>query len=526
MATLRRALDRLRSPKLWAAVVLLAAAGAGGYYGIAVWTESRAEEETAQTQLVPVTRGDLVNDVSVTGSLSYTTREFVTFGQPGVVGDVSISEGDEVSAGDVLAVMDADTIANLEKAIAQARIDVRDAEEALEEARDPVSPGLLAQARVDILNARIELEAAIEDRGTLLTPTIQDLGTVLAEITAARVALDGAKAHLSALLTEEPDQSELESKNRTIDREIELARSKLTAAEAALVTLLEDPIDLVVSQAAVRLATESLVEAEEALEGYDSIDQLEIKLREADLVAAKARLDVAITDLERAIVRAPVSGYVVDIYIATGDQVNANTLVLGIADAAHEIDELELESKKQAIETAQADLLDAETALANLLSPSESDIELTNREIELAQARLAEAEEALGALIVDPLEIGFRQADLVSARASLDAAIVDLERSTLYAPFGGIVDGVYVEEGDQVGANTAIFRIADDFTEEFLRFGVAGYVADVLVAAGRTCIQGRSAGRVRCVDDCEPGEGNSPGSNRCARRWGSARRAE
>ena len=148
MTSPTRFLRPLRSWKLWAVVVVLAAIGAGGYYGFGVWTDSSSEEQVAQTQLVPVTLGDLVNDVSVTGTLTYTTREMVAFSQQGIVSDVIVSEGDRVSAGDALAMLDAETVANLEKTIAQARVDVRTAEDALEDARNPYMAGADRQGRI------------------------------------------------------------------------------------------------------------------------------------------------------------------------------------------------------------------------------------------------------------------------------------------------------------------------------------------------------------------------------------------
>ena len=187
--TLSRNLGRLRSWKLWSVVVVMATAGAGGYYGISVWTDSSAEEEAAQTQLVPVTRGDLINDVSVTGTLTYTTREVVSFAQQGFVSSISVSEGGDVSAGDVLATMDADTVANLEKAIAQARVDVRDAEDALEEAMSPYTAAQIAQAESDVANARFSLQQAEEE--------LSELGIVSPEILAqARIDTLEAKSDL------------------------------------------------------------------------------------------------------------------------------------------------------------------------------------------------------------------------------------------------------------------------------------------------------------------------------------------
>ena len=78
---------------------------------------------------------------------------------------------------------------------------------------------------------------------------------------------------------------------RLADREIELAEARLADAEDALAALLEDPdpVDEAVKLAAVVLARESLAEAEDRLEEYDHVDGLEVALRQAELVSARAR---------------------------------------------------------------------------------------------------------------------------------------------------------------------------------------------------------------------------------------------
>ena len=414
--TLSRNLGRLRSWKLWSVVVVMATAGAGGYYGISVWTDSSAEEEAAQTQLVPVTRGDLINDVSVTGTLTYTTREVVSFAQQGFVSSISVSEGGDVSAGDVLATMDADTVANLEKAIAQARVDVRDAEDALEEAMSPYTAAQIAQAESDVANARFSLQQAEEE--------LSELGIVSPEIlTQARIDILKAKSDL-----DEARDSKAKLLSPTV-QDIAQAREDVTAAQIAL------------------------QEAKDDLEAF-------------------------------------------------------------LSDIAAGPDQLELESRNRAVGSAEADVLDAEAALTALIEPDESDVELADREIELAEARLAEVEEALAHLLEGPdpvetrvrqtaavlaaeslaeaeatlesyrskdeLEIEFRQADLVVARIALDMAMSNLERSTLRAPFDGTVEGVFIEEGQQVSASTWILNIAGIPKE----FGVPGIVGDVLVVQG------------------------------------------
>ena len=193
-------------------------------------------------------------------------------------------------------------------------------------------------------------------------------------------------------VAEEPDQLLLESKTRAIemseadlfdaeaalsdltqateldielaDHEIELAQAKLVDAEEALAALLEDPdpFDVLVKQATVRLAVESFTEAEATLEEYNTVDQLEIELREADAIAARASLDTAVVDLERATLRAPFDGFVVAVNIEVGQQVNASTQAIEIADpsvvevsgSVDEIDVLFLQVGTQAFVTLEA----------------------------------------------------------------------------------------------------------------------------------------------------------------------------
>lgn len=728
MTALEKILERMKSWKLWAVVVVVVAAGAGGYYGFTAWSDSSADEEAVQTQLVPVTRGDLVNDISVTGTLTYTTRETVTFGQQGFVSDVTVSEGDRVSAGVALAVLDAETVANLEKAIAQARINVRNAEDALEDARNPytaaqiakaesdvanarldlqkseealsdlgvVSDDALAQARIDILKAQDALETAEESKATLVTPTFQEVVNAQAKVTAARVALENVQDDLDALL--DPTDADLDSANAAVTK----ARLDLEAAGDALEALTSvTAVDLAKAQAAVADAQLDLERAQEAVDDAttpataDDIDDYQANIDSAQdsLLTAQFRLQTTERNAEEAIQAAmddldtaqsdysalfekwlgmnvaPLSGEspdavfaahgsdlvsifegphiermqsqfeigilqddpatvwnevivyswavlypgevlvdcgnldagthraciryefldaydavqeltanletvqtdeaekireaqvsvsraedtvdsrkeALDDYLtevaesqATASEIKSKVEALGLAKATLEAleedlaeltaepdpldieakrqdiataetkladslealasltgepDELLLESKNRAVETAEADLLDAETSLAELMQATEFDVELADREIELAQAKLADAEEVLALLLEDPdpidiqvkqtavrvaaeslaeaeetleeyntvdqLEIELRQTDVIAARATLDTAIEDLDRATLRAPFDGIVVTVNIEAGQQVNANTQAVEIAD-----------------------------------------------------------------
>ena len=455
-----------------------------GYHFVTGTDQGAPNNLQEDQQLYSVGYGDLVNAVSFSGRLIFPNREALAFGVAGTAGEVLIDEGDAVTAGQPLAVLDEESISHLEKAIAQARINVRDAEDALEEARNPysaaqiakaeagvanarldlrkaeealselgvVSPDSLAQARIEVLEFKSDLEEARDSKAKLLSPTVQDIAQAQAAVTAAHIALEEAEDDLEALLSEiaaGPDQLELESKSRAVgsaeaavldaeaafaalmepdepdvefaDHEIELAEARLAEVEETLSDLLKDPhpVETQVKQTAVRLAKESLAEAEAKQEEYGSVDELEVEL------------------------------------------------------ADHEI------------ELAEARLAEVEETLSDLLKdPHPVETQVKQTAVRLAKESLAEAEakqEEYGS--VDELEVELRQTDLVAARTALDVAISNLDRSTLRAPFHGTVDGVYIEVDQQVSANRAILRIAG-VSEKFLSFGVPGIVGDVLVVAG------------------------------------------
>ncbi len=742
------------------------AVGGGGYFGFNAWTDSGAEDGTAQTQLVPVTRGNLVNDVSVTGTLTYATRETVSFGQQGIVSEIPVLEGDAVSAGDALATLDDEDLANLEKAITQARIDVRDAEEALEEARNPytaaqiakaesdvanarldlqvaeeelkelgvVSPDLLVQARIDILNAQADLESAKENKATLVAPTFQQVASAQSDVTAARTALQDAEDDLDALLN--PTDTDIAAAQADVTKarlELEAARDALEAltnvtavdlakaqsavADAQLdVEAAQDAVDEATTpavaediadyqadidsdansligvqfdlQTAERNAEERIQDAtedldtahadyngvfvkwlgmniapqygqspgailgaydtdlksifgesriqemmsqaedgvleddsatpwneevvfswavfypgdilvdcgnlepgpyraciqDEFLDAYEVVEELAADLEtiqsEESEKIRKANVAVSTAGDSLELRRQALDDYLTDVAESgsTESEVKSKVEALGLAKATLEAlmedladlsaapdpldieskqqdiviaetrlaesletlasltgppDELLLESGNRAIEIAQADLLDAEATLAELMQANELDIELADREIELAEAKLVDAEDALATLLedsdpldilvkqtavqlavetlgeaeealeeyntVDQLEIELRQADVVAARATQETAVVDLEHATLRAPFGGIVIAINIEVGQQVNANTEAIEIADPSVVEvsgsvdeidvlFLRVGAQAYVS--LEALGTETLQG------------------------------------
>ncbi|MEE9248927.1 MAG: efflux RND transporter periplasmic adaptor subunit [Dehalococcoidia bacterium] len=170
-------LRAFKSLALWQlgvlAVVLVGAAG--GTYGVYVLVSDSGQADLGEDQqLITVQFGDLVNQVSTNGSLIFPERETLIFGSQGTVIEVLIVEGEQVEEGQLLARLDEASVASLEKAVAQARVNLQNAEDALAKAKDPHTPLDLAQAEAKAANARLSLKNAQEAVDEIVEGSIED----------------------------------------------------------------------------------------------------------------------------------------------------------------------------------------------------------------------------------------------------------------------------------------------------------------------------------------------------------------
>ena len=278
------ALKRWRIVALIAVLVVIAG-GAFVVYGNITGTESGELEE--DQQLVAVRRGDLINEISVSGSVSFPERENMTFGSKGVVAEVLVKEGERVSAGDVIARLDAETIARLEREVTEASAARRDAQDELE---DLVSPPDLAvaEARQAVALAQDALDDANDALNEILSPTDLQISDIASRVAAAERELQDAE---DALEDEMETPSELE---------IAQAARSVVEAEIALADL-EDPLsslEIALANDRVANAEVALQDATEALQKYESgLDDEDVS---KDLADARQDLETGRTNLANA----------------------------------------------------------------------------------------------------------------------------------------------------------------------------------------------------------------------------------
>ena len=248
-------LEGLREIRAWQVGVLVAVvmAGIGVAVGVFLLVDRAGDTSLAEgQQLIPITVGDLVNDISINGSLVFPDRDTLSLGVQGTVAEILVEEGDRVEEGQPLARLDSETAVGLEKAVAQAEIALRNAEEALAKALDPHTPLEIAQAESAVANARLALSDAQEALSVVLEPTAQDMAQAETKVANARLAHSDAQEALSALL--EPTAQELAREEANVID----ARLAVESASSTLAALLNGPTTDAIAESQSRIDSASV----------------------------------------------------------------------------------------------------------------------------------------------------------------------------------------------------------------------------------------------------------------------------
>ena len=281
--------ESLRAIRPWQVVVLVAVPliVAGAVYGAYAWTTQEADDGlTEEQQLIPVQRGDLVNDVSINGSLVYSERDTLTFGSQGTLGRIAVEEGQVVAADEVLATLDDASIGSLEKAVAEAEVALQDAKDALESLKEPPATLRIAQAELKVANAEMGLIEAREAVETLKEPSASDIAKAEAAVANARLDLEKALEAVEALKA--PAASDIAKAEAAVDT----ARLSLQRATDAVSDLMA-PTSLELEAAVAKV--------EDARVAVDTAQAKLNDMRESptpeDLAKAQSRVDMAEADL-------------------------------------------------------------------------------------------------------------------------------------------------------------------------------------------------------------------------------------
>ncbi len=306
-------------------VIVLLLLAVGGYLGYTqVYAPSVAPTPT------PELTDDFETVIWASGEVVPATWASLSFPIGGQVVELAVSEGTTVSAGTVLARLDAtelkDAVASDEAALAVAQAD-------LTRLKAAARPAGIAQAEASIQSAEAVKDAAQAQ----LEQAQAELAMLLAgarpeDVEAEAAAVLKAESVLRQAQTEYDKVAWAGDVGETPQAlALEAATLDYTVAKANYEALLQGarPEEVQAAQAAVAVARAGLAKAEAEVDAAraaldllrDGATLEEIAVAEAAVVAAEANLAAAETALGRAVLIAPFDGTVGEVSVRLGEQV-------------------------------------------------------------------------------------------------------------------------------------------------------------------------------------------------------------
>jgi HlyD family secretion protein len=284
-------------------IIMLILGAAGALYYFKYYLPSQVEPTPAFNSS-KVRIGDIVITTSGVGNLIPTETVTIGFQINGILQSLNIDIGDAVDKGDILATLD-DADARLKMIQAEANLHAL------------FSPSALNQAELSLINAKINYNNAQDDLVDLIGLDAFNLEVALAD---AQSTLDELRA----------DAGSSEEEIKLAEEALVLAEENLIAAQPAYE-----------SEDAVRLARVKLQSAEFAVseaETYLSVlqnglDRVDFELSASSgsalikLQQAKWEYDKALADLEKTIIKAPISGTVTEVNASVGQAVTNSTSI-------------------------------------------------------------------------------------------------------------------------------------------------------------------------------------------------------
>jgi HlyD family secretion protein len=311
---------RMKKRGLWivGVIVLLLAAG-GGYTAYDRYTSVEAQEPTAPTiQTATVTQGNIVLTADGSGELIPADELELSFRTNGRLAEVLVETGDEVAEGDLLARLETDS---LERAVAEAEVELRIAQLELADVREGPSEAELADAEARVRDAKAQL--------TLAHSAYQDTSD-----SAKDDAVESAKVNYDYWVSYYQGQKALYEKGKISQSDHDWAMAAMIKAEEEWERAINSAeVERVQAWKSVEQAQNAVAQAEEDLQLLES-EPLTDTLVVAEFAVDEALLahEEAKADLEEAQLYAPFDGTMMDVSAEPGDQVGTSTAILTLAD--------------------------------------------------------------------------------------------------------------------------------------------------------------------------------------------------
>lgn len=330
--------------RYWNYLIALVVLATLGYAGYRYWQNRPRPDPLAGGVVYTVQRGEVLEVVEATGNLSPVRQAALSFSIAGRLESIAVSTGERVRAGQVLAVLEKKDL-ELQLAQAQAGLEVAEAnlqkllagarEEDIAAAQSALNQALAAQQE-----SRVTLSAATEQARlswVQAANALRDAQATYSQIYWDNRELEKRLAEYKQDLPEENRRAEERAWRAVQNAEAAMEQARL-AYEAAKQ---REESSARTAQAQVASARANL---ERLLNGATS---QELAAAQASVEQARAALNLAQAQLEKAALRAPFDGVVTTVLANPYDQVSSLTPILILADLSSyrvdvEVDEVDI----------------------------------------------------------------------------------------------------------------------------------------------------------------------------------------
>ena len=440
---------RERRPRRWwmiAGIVLVVLAIIA-----AVFISTRSSSATSRAPAtVAVSRGNVVATVAGTGTIKAAQSLDLAFETNGTVAKVLVAEGDTVTAGQPLALIDT---RDLQAQVDSAQANLSSAQAALEQAKQGnATPQDLAAQQASVTNAEANLSKT--RTGT----------TTAADIAQAEASLRSAQAKLDAL--KNPSQAQTSAQQLKVNQ----AQSDLTSTRDSSSQAKTN------AELALRQSTDTLTQQQAAYSSakrnYEYAQSTSNDPNTPETTNSKGeKVANTLSDGQRQ--------QYAQTYVQA--QASLNSAELDVQKAQVAYDKARQDEVRQ-VQQAEATLANEQQQLAALLNPSKNDVIQAQANVDQAKASLAKlrqggskAEVAAAQATVDQAkanldklnapatasDIQIKQASVAQSEQSLKQANINLEKATLTAPFNAVVSAVNIVPGSAVGSTSAAFSLVN-----------------------------------------------------------------
>lgn len=423
-----------------------------------------------------VRKGELVQTVDVTGEVESLEDIDLAFGVAGNIGAIFAEIGDRVTAGQMIATLDAGDL-SADVARAQALLDQQLAGATDEEIA--VSEAQVAVAEAALLAAEAELQIKEAD-------VVRVTALEAASVASASLAADKAQDDLDRATTENDLAVAQARQDFVISLESAAisVRSALSDADKVLGrenALQNNDCDDVLSQqdrttiSAANFAYDNAANARDSAE--EAVYAISSLSSDADIAAAQLLIENAIEETSSALlyVAQALDQTVSDTVSCSIDDVNAYKTTIEAARNDLQTQTSAVTNGEQAYElaqvTAESEVLAAQNTLAaqtqsfaaaqiteeNNIAAAQAAVTIAQASVASRKADVAQAEASLAKVKATP-----RAVDLASLRADLAAAQARYAKSIVTSPIDGILTNLAADIGELASAGTTFATVHAD----------------------------------------------------------------